>query len=51
MTKEELTESFNTWWKEEGRFMTPPSNDWDETKRVMSIAWLNGAHIEATNNT
>lgn len=43
-TKEELLKEFNIWWHEEGKLMTPINSDWEETKNVMKIAWLNGAY-------
>ena len=43
-SKEELIKEFNIWWHEEGKIITPPSADWEETKEVMKIAWLNGAY-------
>ena len=48
MPKDALIKSFNTWWIEEGKFITPNNSDWEETKRIMLIAWLNGAHIATT---
>jgi len=48
MATEQLTEAFNNWWNEEGKFMTPDSTNLEETKMVMLIAWLNGADT-ATN--
>lgn len=43
-TKDELLEAFNIWWQEEGKLMTPTNSDWEETKNVMKICWLNGAY-------
>lgn len=50
MSKEELIESFNTWFQEEGKFQVP-QGDYVAIKKLLLIAWLNGAYIEATNNT
>ena len=42
--KEKLIELFEIWWTEEGKFITPGSSDFLETKNVILISWLNGAY-------
>jgi len=54
MTQEELKESFETWWIEEGKEEADrtggQTTDLHKIKSVFLTAWLNGAYIAKTHN-
>jgi len=50
MSEEEIKESFNTWFMEEGKFLVPNGN-YTAIKELLLTAWLNSALVVMTNNT
>jgi hypothetical protein len=45
--EDDLNESFDRWWRNEGSAMRPgPKEDPEEhVQRISRIAWLNGAYV------
>jgi hypothetical protein len=45
--EDDLNESFDRWWRNEGSAMRPgPKEDLEEhVQRISRIAWLNGAYL------
>lgn len=46
--KQQQIKAFELWFNEEGKFLAPPTSDWEKLKEFALIVWLNACYASST---